>query len=144
MKSVLNAQYGGNHYKGLALQPVEIAHKNKLCFRVFSTLKYLFRHDKDGGEKQLDIKKAIHYMQILLEQEYGVTSTIIYSDETSSLKDKVPYTTEFPSMVLNNEHIKKPEVQTFDEQLGYKTVVLHDDEHIKENTKQKNSIDSYF
>lgn len=79
-ESQLIKQYGGNHYKQTQIQPIEIAHKNKLCFRIFSCLKYLFRHNKDGGEKELDIKKAIHYLQILLEQEYKITSKIEYSE----------------------------------------------------------------
>lgn len=80
-ESQLSKQYGGKHYKGAQLQPVEIAYRNKLCFRIFSSLKYLFRHNKDGGEGSLDIKKAIHYLQFLLEQEYDVRTRIEYSDE---------------------------------------------------------------
>ena len=80
-ESALIKQYGGDHYKQSQLQPVEIAYRNNLCFRIFSSLKYLFRHNKKGGEGALDIKKAIHYLQFLLEQEYDVRSKIEYSDE---------------------------------------------------------------
>ena len=86
-ESALIRQYGGSHYKQSQLQPVEIAYRNNLCFRIFSSLKYLFRHDKDGGEGALDIKKAIHYLQFLLEQEYEVRSKIEYSDEYETVKD---------------------------------------------------------
>lgn len=86
-ESQLEKQYGGKHYKGSPLQPVEIAHRNKLCFRIFSSLKYLFRHNKAGGEGVLDIKKAIHYLQFLLEQEYNVLSKIEYSDEPTTDHD---------------------------------------------------------
>lgn len=78
LQSVLDRQEGGNHYKELAIQPIEIAHKNKLCFRIFSALKYMMRHDKKGGEQELDIRKAIHYLQILLEQEYNIKSSVHY------------------------------------------------------------------
>ena len=87
-ESALVMQYGGNHYKQSELQPVEIAYRNKLCFRIFSSLKYLFRHDKEGGEKELDIKKAIHYLQFLLEQEYEVFSNIEYSDDIQKINDE--------------------------------------------------------
>lgn len=87
-ESQLNKQYGGKHYKGSQLQPVEIAYRNNLCFRIFSSLKYLFRHDKDGGDGALDIKKAIHYLQFLLEQEYEVYSNIEYSDDIQNINDE--------------------------------------------------------
>ena len=105
LKSVLYIQKGGRHYKGLAIQPVEIAKANNLCFRVFSALKYMLRHDKPGGEKVLDIKKAIHYLQILLEQEYEVYSNIEYSDDIQKINDE------------------------------YENTEDHDDEHIHRNSK---------
>lgn len=108
-ESQLNKQYGGKHYKGSPLQPVEIAYRNKLCFRIFSSLKYLFRHDKEGGEKELDIKKAIHYLQFLLEQEYGVYSNIEYSMVSSQ---------EIRDILNEPDELKD-----------------HDDEHIHRNSK---------
>lgn len=108
-ESQLNKQYGGKHYKGLPLQPVEIAYRNKLCFRIFSSLKYLFRHDKEGGEKALDIKKGIHYLQILLEQEYGIYSDITYSMIPSQ---------EIEDIINEPDELKE-----------------HDDEHIHRNSK---------
>lgn len=69
-QSCLSVQHGGHHYKNLKIQPVELAYENKLCFRTFCASKYMMRHDKPGGEGSQDIRKAIHYLQILLEQEY--------------------------------------------------------------------------
>ena len=86
--SVMDIQHGGNHYKGMKIQPVEIAHANRLCFRVFSAMKYMFRHDKEGGEGTTDIKKAIHYLQILLKQEYKQNSKVEYTPMPENDEDE--------------------------------------------------------
>lgn len=78
MKSVLEIQHGGSHYKTLKIQPIEIALTNGLGVCEFSALKYIMRHDKAGGEGSSDIRKAIHYLQILLEKTYDNRSIIEY------------------------------------------------------------------
>ena len=66
--NALEKQVGGEHYK-LPIQPIEYIYKNKLGFLEGNVIKYITRHkDKNGAE---DIKKAIHYCQLLLELEYG-------------------------------------------------------------------------
>lgn len=65
----LKEQIGGEHYKGNAIQPVEYAHANKLDFLQGSVVKYVTRfRDKNGVE---DLKKAMHFIQMLAELEYG-------------------------------------------------------------------------
>ncbi len=65
--SVLEKQEGGNHYKK-AIQPWEIINSHELDFYEGNALKYLLRHkNKNGAE---DIKKAIHYLEAILEFEY--------------------------------------------------------------------------
>ncbi len=67
MMSVLEKQEGGNHYKK-AIQPWEIINSHELDFYEGNALKYLLRHkNKNGAE---DIKKAIHYLEAILEFEY--------------------------------------------------------------------------
>lgn len=62
-------QEGGQHYKKLAIQPVEYIHKNELSFLAGNVVKYITRHrDKQGAE---DVRKALHYCQLILELEYG-------------------------------------------------------------------------
>lgn len=66
--SVLDKQEGGSHYRG-GMQPWEIINCNKLDFYEGNALKYLLRHrNKNGAE---DIRKAIHYLEAILEFEYG-------------------------------------------------------------------------
>ncbi len=69
--SALDTQAGGNHYKNMAIQPVVFIQQNGMPYLDGCVIKYLARHrNKNGAE---DIKKAIHYCQLILEMEYGET-----------------------------------------------------------------------
>ena len=63
----LNIQVGGNHYK-LVIQPVEYIYKNNLGFLEGNVIKYVTRHKSKNGAE--DLKKARHYIDMLLELEY--------------------------------------------------------------------------
>lgn len=66
---ILLVQEGGDHYKKMAIQPVEYIHANKLDYFEGNVIKYVTRHrTKKGAE---DLRKAIHYLQMILEFEYG-------------------------------------------------------------------------
>ena len=67
-KSAFDTQVGGDHYKGLEIQPVEFCQRNKLHACETSIVKYISRHQLDGGAE--DVQKVIHYAQLLLEMEY--------------------------------------------------------------------------
>lgn len=62
-------QVGGSHYSGMAIQPTEFIVKNGLGWCQGNAIKYICRHDKKGGKA--DILKAMHYLELLLELEYG-------------------------------------------------------------------------
>lgn len=67
--SALDVQEGGSHYKGKGIQPVEYIHANDLNFFEGNIVKYVTRHRiKNGAE---DLRKVIHYAQMMLELEYG-------------------------------------------------------------------------
>lgn len=67
-RNALETQIGGEHYKG-AIQPVEFIQANGLGFIEGNVVKYVARHrNKNGAE---DIRKAIHYLELLLELEYN-------------------------------------------------------------------------
>ena len=69
MPSSTDVQIGGDHYKKYKIQPIEFYHANGVPFIEGSIIKYTMRHkEKNGAE---DIKKVIHYAQLLLELEYG-------------------------------------------------------------------------
>ena len=64
----LERQEGGNHYD-LPIQPLEYIHANQLGYIEGNIIKYATRHKKKNGVE--DIKKIIHYCELLLELEYG-------------------------------------------------------------------------
>lgn len=68
-KSALDTQTGGNHYKDLAIQPIEYNTKNNLSFSQGNVIKYVTRYkNKNGAE---DLRKAIHMLEMMLDLEYG-------------------------------------------------------------------------
>ena len=70
-QSALNVQVGGEHYKNLAIQPVEYIHANNLSFFEVNIVKYITRHKTKN--KAQDIRKVIHYAQLILQLEYNET-----------------------------------------------------------------------
>ena len=62
-------QVGGSHYKDCAIQPVDYIVENKLDFLEGNVVKYITRHRTKGGIE--DIKKVIHYAELILEKKYG-------------------------------------------------------------------------
>lgn len=68
-KSALSHQEGGLHYRDMAIQPVAFIHANKLDFLSGNVVKYISRHKEKGGVE--DIRKAIHYCELIIELEYG-------------------------------------------------------------------------
>tara|TARA_B110000902_G_scaffold234052_1_gene278312 strand:- start:41 stop:319 length:279 start_codon:yes stop_codon:yes gene_type:complete len=63
----LTAQVGGNHYKNLAIQPVEYITANNLSYLQGSVIKYVTRYkDKNGIE---DLQKAIHFVKMMIQEE---------------------------------------------------------------------------
>lgn len=64
---VLAKQIGGDHYKGCPIQPVEYCHRNGLGCCESAVVKYVTRwRSKNGIE---DLRKAIHYLELLIEME---------------------------------------------------------------------------
>jgi hypothetical protein len=63
-------QVGGDHYKDCKIQPIEYIVGNDLTFCEGNAIKYITRHRRKG-EGAKDIEKAIHYLEMILEMEYG-------------------------------------------------------------------------
>ena len=62
MNNVLEFQVGGDHYKKLAIQPVELIVNLHLDYFIGNVVKYVTRHRFKNGIE--DIKKAIHYCEL--------------------------------------------------------------------------------
>ena len=65
----LEKQIGGKHYKNMKIQPAHFVNENKLLFAEGNAIKYSCRHSVKGKEE--DIKKAIHYLEMILERDYS-------------------------------------------------------------------------
>jgi len=59
----------GNHYKDMPIQPAEFCQRNRLNFCESAVIKYVCRHGNKNGVE--DIRKAIHFLNLLIEFEYG-------------------------------------------------------------------------
>lgn len=68
--SALKQQEGGDHYKELAIQPVEYIHQNGIGFCEGSVIKYVTRWRNKGGVQ--DLRKARHFLDLLIELEESV------------------------------------------------------------------------
>ena len=64
----LQEQVGGKHYSSLKIQPAEFINENRLLFAEGNAIKYICRHSAKGKEE--DIKKAIHYLEMIIERDY--------------------------------------------------------------------------
>ena len=65
----LEKQVGGKHYAKMKIQPAEFINENKLLFEEGNAIKYICRHSVKGKEQ--DIRKAIHYLEMILERDYS-------------------------------------------------------------------------
>lgn len=67
----LDRQVAGNHYKDLAIQPVEYIHANGLDYFEGNVVKYVTRWRTKGG--LADLQKARHYVDLLIALEFPKT-----------------------------------------------------------------------
>lgn len=65
--SALKTQEGGDHYKGLPIQPIEYIHANSIPFAEGNVIKYVTRWRSKNGIA--DLKKARHFIDLLIELE---------------------------------------------------------------------------
>ena len=69
VENAWNNQIGGDHYKKLAIQPMEYALQNKLDYAQANVVKYVTRHaDKNGKQ---DLLKAIHNIELMIAHYYS-------------------------------------------------------------------------
>lgn len=65
MSKALDTQVGGDHYKNLAIQPVEYIFKNNIGYFEGCVIKYVTRWKDKGGVQ--DLLKAKHFLELLIE-----------------------------------------------------------------------------
>lgn len=64
-------QVGGDHYSRHRIQPFDIIDEYDLNFYEGNALKYLLRQK---GDRVTDLKKARHYIDVLIEREESGTT----------------------------------------------------------------------
>lgn len=65
--SSLEIQVAGDHYKSMAIQPVEYIHANNIGYFEGNVIKYVSRWQNKNGIA--DLQKAKHYIELLIELE---------------------------------------------------------------------------
>ena len=60
-------QIGGNHYKGMKIQPIEYIQANDLSYCEANVVKYVSRWKSKNGVE--DLLKAKHYIELLIESQ---------------------------------------------------------------------------
>ena len=78
VKSVFDRQEGGSHYD-LPIDTALFCIKNKIEAAEAAIIKYAIRHERKN--KVEDIKKLIHYAQMILEVKYNVYSEFTVPEE---------------------------------------------------------------
>lgn len=93
MSKALDTQVGGNHYKNLAIQPVEYIFKNNLGYFEGCVIKYVTRWKDKGGVQ--DLEKAKHFLELLIDLQNqhakdGLLSLVKEALDESDLKGDLP------------------------------------------------------
>ena len=111
MSNPYDKQVGGDHYSKMKIQPAEFINKNKMLFAEGNAIKYICRHINKGGEQ--DLQKAKHYIDMIIERDYGddaekskVFAGVSIKDPVDSDDIKVSYSSDeifYPSGVSINE-----------------------------------------
>lgn len=73
MSDPFKQQVGGDHYTGMAIQPIEYCMANKLDACESAVIRYVSRHRRKNGKE--DLLKAKHCIDLLISFEYGTIET---------------------------------------------------------------------
>lgn len=125
MKSALNSQIGGDHYKKLKYPPVEFITKNNLGFLEGCIIKRLCRIK---GDRLEDLNKCIHEIELIKELT-GLESDKISienkEDKEDSIFDKDPI---HPSEIIrSNKKRLKIFISEFKSLINFKIEWNRDD-----------------
>ena len=107
MSNPYDKQVGGDHYSKMKIQPAEFINKNKMLFAEGNAIKYICRHASKGQEQ--DLEKAKHYIDMIIDRDYGddaekskVFAGVSIKDPVDSDDIKVTY----GDVSISDEYIK--------------------------------------
>ena len=86
-KSALDEQVGGDHYKKLGIQPVELIRDINANFFQGNVIKYITRYKDKNGIK--DLEKAKHYLELIEELHPNNNGSKITSYEIDKVNDYI-------------------------------------------------------
>ena len=86
-KSALDAQVGGDHYRKLGIQPIELIRDINANFFQGNVIKYVTRYKDKNGIK--DLEKAKHYLELMRELHPDNNSSKITSYEIDSVNEYI-------------------------------------------------------
>ena len=86
-KSALDAQVGGDHYKKLGIQPIELIRDINANFFQGNVIKYITRYKDKNGIK--DLEKAKHYLELIEELHPNNNSSKITSYEIDKVNEYI-------------------------------------------------------
>ena len=69
MKNPYDKQIGGSHYQNFKIQPSKFVIENELLYPEGCVIKYILRHRLKG--KKQDLEKAKHFIDMIIERDYG-------------------------------------------------------------------------
>ena len=87
MSKVWDKQHGGSHYQKYKIQPSKFVVENELLYPEGCVIKYIIRH-RDKGKKQ-DLLKAIHFIEMIIERDYGDEAEKSQVFESKIKKEKI-------------------------------------------------------
>ena len=87
MSKVWDKQHGGSHYQKYKIQPSKFVVENELLYPEGCVIKYIIRH-RDKG-KQQDLLKAIHFIEMIIERDYGDEAEKSQVFESKIKKEKI-------------------------------------------------------
>ena len=86
-KSALDEQVGGDHYRKLGIQPIELIRDINANFFQGNVIKYITRYKDKNGIK--DLEKARHYLELMRELHPDNNSSKITSYEIDKVNDYI-------------------------------------------------------
>ena len=86
-KSALDEQVGGDHYKKLGMQPIELIRDINANFFQGNVIKYITRYKDKNGIK--DLEKAKHYLELIEELHPNNNSSKITSYEIDKVNEYI-------------------------------------------------------
>ena len=95
----LDIQHGGDHYKAAPIQPIVFSEINGLTACEHSVIKYVSRHRRRDGAK--DLKKSMHILQIMLKLHYGIHTRVEYDGPLAKNREVGPF--QFPEAPKIND-----------------------------------------